>query len=100
MTARQAMNPTAILTYPFDWRGVLSRTDYRRNISILFLAGASLALSSSRRRDEAGQTAFIVTGGKPYYLALSFPLLLAAGAQPAFHREKSLISPVKFIHAY
>ena len=27
--------------------------------------------------------AFVVTGGKPYYLALSFPLLLAAGAQPA-----------------
>ena len=27
--------------------------------------------------------AFLFTGGKPYYLALSFPLLLAAGAQPA-----------------
>jgi 4-amino-4-deoxy-L-arabinose transferase-like glycosyltransferase len=25
----------------------------------------------------------IVTGGKPYYVALAFPLLLAAGAQPA-----------------
>jgi 4-amino-4-deoxy-L-arabinose transferase-like glycosyltransferase len=28
---------------------------------------------------------FVVTGGKPYYLALSFPLLLAAGAQPALN---------------
>ena len=27
--------------------------------------------------------AFVVTGGKPYYLALMMPLLLAAGAQPA-----------------
>jgi hypothetical protein len=27
--------------------------------------------------------AVMVTGGKPYYLALAFPLLLAAGAQPA-----------------
>ncbi len=27
--------------------------------------------------------AFVITGGKPYYLALSFPLLLAAGGQPA-----------------
>lgn len=26
---------------------------------------------------------FLATGGKPYYLALSFPLLLGAGAQPA-----------------
>jgi hypothetical protein len=34
------MNPTAILLYVFDWRGVLSRGDYRRNISILFLVGA------------------------------------------------------------
>lgn len=34
------MNLTAILLYPFDWRGVLSRADYRRNISILFLTGA------------------------------------------------------------
>lgn len=35
-----AMNPTAILLYPFDWRGVLSRAAYRRNLSILVLAGA------------------------------------------------------------
>ena len=34
------MNPTAILLYPFDWRGVLSRAAYRRNISVLVLAGA------------------------------------------------------------
>lgn len=27
--------------------------------------------------------AFVATGGKPYYLALTFPLLLAAGVQPA-----------------
>ncbi|HET7311834.1 MAG TPA: glycosyltransferase family 39 protein [Mycobacteriales bacterium] len=27
--------------------------------------------------------AVLVTGGKPYYVALAFPLLLAAGAQPA-----------------
>ncbi len=41
-----AMNLTAILTYPFDWRGVLSRGDYRRNISILFLAGALITQAS------------------------------------------------------
>lgn len=29
-----------LLLYFFDWRGVLSRADYRRNISILFLVGA------------------------------------------------------------
>jgi hypothetical protein len=34
------MNPIAILLYPFDWRGVLSRADYRRNFSILVLTGA------------------------------------------------------------
>jgi uncharacterized membrane protein YhaH (DUF805 family) len=34
------MNPTAILLYPFDWRGVISRAEYRRNLSILVLAGA------------------------------------------------------------
>ncbi len=33
------MNPAAILLYPFDWRGVLSRAAYRRNLSILVLVG-------------------------------------------------------------
>jgi len=37
---RTAMNLTAILLYPFDWRGVLSRAAYRRNISVLVLTGA------------------------------------------------------------
>jgi uncharacterized membrane protein YhaH (DUF805 family) len=37
------MNPTAILLYPFDWRGVLSRAQYRRNFSILVLAGALIS---------------------------------------------------------
>jgi uncharacterized membrane protein YhaH (DUF805 family) len=37
---RTTMNPTAILLYFFDWRGVLSRADYRRNFSILVLTGA------------------------------------------------------------
>jgi hypothetical protein len=34
------MNPATILLYPFDWRGVLSRAAYRRNLSILVLVGA------------------------------------------------------------
>jgi uncharacterized membrane protein YhaH (DUF805 family) len=33
----KAMNPAAILIYLFDWRGVMSRAAYRRNLSILFL---------------------------------------------------------------
>ena len=33
------MNAAAILLYPFDWRGVLSRGAYRRNASILVLVG-------------------------------------------------------------
>jgi uncharacterized membrane protein YhaH (DUF805 family) len=31
------MNPLTILIYPFDWRGVLNRAAYRRNLSILVL---------------------------------------------------------------
>jgi uncharacterized membrane protein YhaH (DUF805 family) len=31
------MNPAAILIYLFDWRGVMSRAAYRRNLSILIL---------------------------------------------------------------
>jgi uncharacterized membrane protein YhaH (DUF805 family) len=34
------MNPATILLYPFDWRGVLSRAAYRRNLTILVLTGA------------------------------------------------------------
>jgi hypothetical protein len=33
------MNPAAILIYPFDWRGLMSRAAYRRNLSILVLVG-------------------------------------------------------------
>ncbi len=33
------MNPAAILFYPFDWRGVLGRAAYRRNLAVLVLVG-------------------------------------------------------------
>lgn len=61
------MSPTAILLYPFDWRGVLSRGAYRRNLSILVLAGLVI-----NRLDLLPGTASLVWAAAAAAIGLSF----------------------------
>jgi uncharacterized membrane protein YhaH (DUF805 family) len=61
------MNPLALVLYLFDWRGVLGRGAYRRNLAILYLSNALLI-----RLDLFAGESLIVWGAVVLAIGLSF----------------------------